>query len=140
MGTAIHLWHRHVRRNLYLTAHPGSIASIIALTSHSGFGELLYPYDDKAAMRRKLANLRFSLDKRTGAIIADEYGYLGDEDNMDEKVEMEMGRASARSQASSAPMVSSLPPDFPYEHEPLVVAGSRTSSRSRSPEQRISVP
>ena len=46
------------------------------MTAHSGFGELLYPYDDKATMRRKLANLRFSLDQRTGAIVADEYGYM----------------------------------------------------------------
>jgi hypothetical protein len=55
-----------------LTSPPGTIASIVALTAHSGFGELLLPYDDTATMRRKLAGLRFRLDQRTGAIVAEE--------------------------------------------------------------------
>jgi hypothetical protein len=44
----------------------------MALTSHSGFGELLLPYDDDAEFSRALASLRFCLDKRTGAIVVDD--------------------------------------------------------------------
>ena len=44
----------------------------MALTSHSGFGELLLPYDDIATFSRALAPLRFALDRRTGAIVVDD--------------------------------------------------------------------
>jgi hypothetical protein len=44
----------------------------VALTSHSGFGELLLPYDNIATFSRALAPLRFALDKRTGAIVVDD--------------------------------------------------------------------
>ena len=80
-GLYIHLKHRRAREKLWLTSHPGSIASIVALTARSGFGELLLPYDDKDAMQQKLSGLRFYLDHRTGAILADDdmgehYAYL----------------------------------------------------------------
>ena len=52
---------------------PGSIAATVALTAHSGFGELLYPYDDLQTIRRKLGKMLFSVDKRTGAVVADVY-------------------------------------------------------------------
>ncbi len=55
-----------------LAAPPGSIASITALTARSGFGELLLPYDDEATLEKKLDGIKFRLDKRTGAIVADE--------------------------------------------------------------------
>lgn len=71
-GLYIHTTYRRNRRHLYLTSPPGTIASIVALTSRSGFGELLLPYDDKATMERKLAGLRFRLDGRTGAILAED--------------------------------------------------------------------
>jgi hypothetical protein len=71
-GLYINTTHRHDRRHLHLTSPPGTIASIVALTSRSGFGELLMPYDDMPAMRRKLAGLRFRLDGRTGAILAED--------------------------------------------------------------------
>jgi hypothetical protein len=71
-GLYVHISHRRARRNLLLTTPPGSIASTVALTSRSGFGELLLPYDDEATIRRKLAGLRFHLDPRTGAILADD--------------------------------------------------------------------
>jgi len=71
-GLYIHISHRRARRNILLTTPPGSIASTVALTSRSGFGELLLPYDDKATIRSKLARLRFHLDSRTGAILADD--------------------------------------------------------------------
>jgi hypothetical protein len=51
---------------------PGTIGSAVALTSHSGFGQLLMPYDDGAACSRALAPLRFCLDRRTGAIVVDD--------------------------------------------------------------------
>jgi hypothetical protein len=56
---------------LLLAAPPGSLASAIALTSRSGFGVRLVPYDDELALKEKLNDLRFRLDERTGAILAD---------------------------------------------------------------------
>jgi len=63
---------RRARRKLYLTTPPGSIAAIVSLTSRSGFGDLLLPYDDQQKISRKLQGLRFGLDARTGAIVADD--------------------------------------------------------------------
>ena len=150
-GIGIHLAHRHVRRKVYLTAHPGTIASIVALTSHSGFGELLYPYDDKRTIRRKLANLRFSLDKRTGAIVAEELEAAGAPDENDESTvfgedvgemkDVELSRIGSRaplwreddkpsSSKGSPPRPISSLLDVPYEHEPLVIDRPRSASRS----------
>ena len=74
IGLVLHAFHLRIRREsgLYLTTEPGTIATSIALTSHSGFGQLLYPYDDRDTMEKKLQGFRFSLDKRSGAIVADE--------------------------------------------------------------------
>ncbi|THH32743.1 hypothetical protein EUX98_g1425 [Antrodiella citrinella] len=75
IGITVHALHLRTRRanHLHLTAEPGSIASALALTSRSGFGELLVPYDDRGSMQHKLQSLHFSLDRRTGAIVAQEY-------------------------------------------------------------------
>ena len=124
-GVAVHLCHRHVRRRLYLTAAPGTIASSVALTSHSGFGELLYPYDDEQAIRAKLAGMRFSLDHRTGAIVADEYVY--DEGPVRRQGDS-VDKLELKSVSSRTPLVrneGSQPdlrdvPEMPYEREPLV--------------------
>ena len=72
VGLAVHYLHRRARRRLWLTSPPGSIAAIVSLTSRSGFGELLLPYDDERQMRDNLAGLTFRLDRRTGAIVAEE--------------------------------------------------------------------
>ncbi|KAN0078157.1 hypothetical protein V8E55_010214 [Tylopilus felleus] len=75
VGFGTHLLHRRSRRNLWLTTPPGSIASIVALTSRSGFGQLLLPYDDQKRMQENLAGLTFRMDERTGAIVAeDDFG------------------------------------------------------------------
>jgi hypothetical protein len=71
-GLCVHVSHGRVRRKLLLTSAPGSIAATVAMTSRSGFGELLHPYDDEATIRSKLSGLRFYLDQRTGAILADD--------------------------------------------------------------------
>ncbi|KAH8984541.1 hypothetical protein EDB86DRAFT_2810702 [Lactarius hatsudake] len=68
----LHFWHFRERRDIYLAHAPGSIGSAIALTSHSGFGELLMPYDNTPTFSRVLAPLRFRLDRRTGAIVVDD--------------------------------------------------------------------
>jgi hypothetical protein len=68
----LHFMHFRQRRDLYLAHPPGSIASAMALTSHSGFGDLLMPYDNQAALSRTLAALRFCIDKRTGSIVVDD--------------------------------------------------------------------
>lgn len=72
VGIFIQLISRQQRKQLLLAAPPGSIASAIALTSRSGFGVCLVPYDDELSLKEKLDGLRFRLDKRTGAILADE--------------------------------------------------------------------
>jgi hypothetical protein len=118
-----------MRCNLHLTAAPGTIASAVALTSHSGFGELLYPYDDDETLRQKLAHLRFSLDPRTGAIVADEFDY--DEQPLEamvqhmrtgedpDKVEMQkMGDAMSARVSPALGTTQELPYDF--EQMPLV--------------------
>jgi hypothetical protein len=47
------------------------------MTGRSGFGELLVPYDTDENLKEKLDPLRFRLDARTGAILADsDEGYL----------------------------------------------------------------
>jgi hypothetical protein len=68
----LHFLHYRERRSIYLAHPPGCIGSAVALTSHSGFGELLLPYDDIATFSRALAPLRFALDRRTGAIVVDD--------------------------------------------------------------------
>ncbi|KAH9052759.1 hypothetical protein EDB87DRAFT_1655642 [Lactarius vividus] len=68
----LHFWHFRERRDIYLAHPPGSIGSAVALTSHSGFGELLMPYDNTSTFSRALAPLRFRLDRRTGAIVVDD--------------------------------------------------------------------
>jgi uncharacterized membrane protein len=73
----IHLLHfRERRRSILHLAHvPGSIGSAVALTAHSGFGELLMPYDNIATFSSTLKPYRFALDRRTGAIVvADSVG------------------------------------------------------------------
>ncbi|KAI6127127.1 hypothetical protein F5141DRAFT_1085716 [Pisolithus sp. B1] len=71
-GLIVHALHARSRRKLWLTSPPGSIASIVSLTSRSGFGELLLPYDDESRMRSRLSGFKFRLDQRTGAIVAEE--------------------------------------------------------------------
>lgn len=97
-------------------------------------------------MRAKLSNLRFSLDRRTGAIIADEVEG-GDEvalnvmndpylDNGDDGSKSELSRVesrapllsteSGRSRGSSpSPSPHDLSAGLPYEVEPLVFEHSR---------------
>ncbi|TFY67392.1 hypothetical protein EVJ58_g1660 [Rhodofomes roseus] len=72
VGMIVHLLHRHARRDLYLTAPPGSIGASMALAFHAGFGASLTPYDDGESIGRKLRSMRFSMDRRTGAILAEE--------------------------------------------------------------------
>lgn len=72
VGFVVHYLHGRARRTLWLTSPPGSIAAIVSLTSRSGFGELLLPYDDERRMQDNLAGLTFCLDRRTGAVVAEE--------------------------------------------------------------------
>ncbi|KLO16854.1 hypothetical protein SCHPADRAFT_937561 [Schizopora paradoxa] len=62
--------HRRERKGVFLASAPGSIASATCLTSHSGFGELLNPYDTDFEVALKMGQLLFCLDERTGAITA----------------------------------------------------------------------
>lgn len=75
MVLVLHFMHFKQRRDVYLAHPPGTIASSLALTAHSGFGELLLPYDNQAALAHALQSFRFCLDRRTGAIILDESSF-----------------------------------------------------------------
>jgi hypothetical protein len=68
----LHYLHFKQRRDIYLAHPPGTIASNVALTAHSGFGELLLPYDNQEALAKALEPFRFCLDRRTGAIVVDD--------------------------------------------------------------------
>ncbi|KAG7085686.1 hypothetical protein E1B28_003231 [Marasmius oreades] len=72
LGLFVQLLHRRQRKRLFLAAPPSTMAAVMALSSHSGFGQLLMPYDNEETLRAKLSNLRFRLDRRTGALVADE--------------------------------------------------------------------
>lgn len=153
--------HIRKRRNLYLTTAPGTVASAVALTSHSGFGELLFPYDDENTIRAKLSHLRFSLDRRTGAIVADEYAYdeggfsgehydgrMSDAEKMplrevspmrdvQEAASSEGGHLRPVSAASHTPSANYTPSatvhELPYEHEPLVLDSDRVATPPPQP-------
>ena len=71
-GFGLHLLHAKSRDKLWLTSPPGSIPPTMSLTSRSGFGTLLLPYDDEQLMEDKLEGLMFHLDPRTGAIVAED--------------------------------------------------------------------
>ena len=109
---------------------------------------MLYPFDDKQTIRAKLNNLRFSLDRRTGAIVADEIED-GDEvalntmrdpyiDSSTLGSKSDLSRVESRaplladSAASSMSRRSSPSPPphdsshgLPYEVEPLVFQHNR---------------
>ncbi|KDR72946.1 hypothetical protein GALMADRAFT_252304 [Galerina marginata CBS 339.88] len=72
IGMVVGVLNRRQRKTLLLATPPGTIAATVALTSRSGFGELLLPYDDEPALEKKLDGLKFRLDRRTGAIVADD--------------------------------------------------------------------
>ena len=70
----VHVLHRGQRKKLRLSAEPGTIAAAAALVSRSGWGNLLTPYEGELTMEQRLEGLRFSFDKRTGAIVAADEG------------------------------------------------------------------
>lgn len=83
-GFTVGFLHWRARRTFFLAAPPGTIASAVSLTSHSGFGNLLYPYDTMESMQHKMTGLRFGLDERTGAIQTyDQFGALTDVGGID---------------------------------------------------------
>ena len=97
IGLFVHFSHRRARRALWLTSRPGSIAAIVSLTNRSGFGDLLVPYDDEDSIKRKLVGLTFRLDRRTGAIVAD--------DEEGDYVQRDDSRTSLLSTTTLAPQV-----------------------------------
>ncbi|GJE93537.1 DUF3433 domain-containing protein [Phanerochaete sordida] len=130
LGIWIHLAHARMRRALHLAAPPGTLAAAVALTSHSGFGALLFPYDDARTIAGKLARLRFSLDARTGAVVADEYGFDGEgvrgsppmPGGSAEKVELRSMPSNVllHGNAFGRDLEDVQEPELPYEQEPLV--------------------
>jgi hypothetical protein len=121
-GLFVHIMHRHARRNLWLTTPPGSIAAIVSLTARSGFGDLLLPYDDTRTIGRKLRGLTFRLDRRTGAIVADDDGTgpikLGPNDAMMTL----LGQDQRTADATTPPWHSATSQSFdvfnPYDPDP----------------------
>lgn len=95
VGIYLHAVNRRQTKNIHLAVLPGTIGGTVALTSRSGWGDLLTPYDDVIVLEQKLDDLRFTLDKRTGAIIADDYrtepiGRDGTPDANDQDVRMSL--------------------------------------------------
>lgn len=97
---------------MILAAPPGSIASITALTARSGFGELILPYDNALELERKLEGIKFRLDKRTGAIVADEVEEgvpgMGRDDAMLSLLGQHSERLTQRSTSSQAAYQSAV--------------------------------
>lgn len=60
--------HSQQRRVLYLSDRPTTLGVIGALLSRSHVTELLDPRDTNEEIERKLAGMRFGIDKETGAI------------------------------------------------------------------------
>ncbi|KAF7290645.1 hypothetical protein MIND_01304800 [Mycena indigotica] len=120
LGVFLHLIHHRQRRNMYLTAPPGTIAGTVALTARSGFGELLLPYDDIPTLEKKLDSLRFYLDKRTGAILAEDYadedtGFRGPDDAMMSLLGRREGHLSSTQVAQDAALeIAELDPNSGY--------------------------
>jgi hypothetical protein len=83
---------------------------VVSLTSRSGFGELLVPYDDEKSIQQKLSGLRFRLDRRTGAILAEEDGSVGFKQGPDDAMMSLLGQRRYQG-------VSSVP-DFEQHERP----------------------
>ena len=123
MGTAgavIHFLSRRERRRLLLATMPGTIAAVVSLTSRSGWGELLLPYDDRENLTEKLSTHKFGLDPRTGAIVVDDAGTSSAETSQDEiKLGLlEQGANSSR-QLNNTPPLAPDPPSVRSESPQL---------------------
>lgn len=117
--------HRQIRRGVFLAAPPGSIASAVALTSHSGFGMFLVPYDTETGIATKLTPLRFRIDGRTGAIVAtDAPGY--DFSRGDESDQEDNEKTPALSRGSTA--VAAPGPSNGMQEEKRLLAHQREST------------
>ncbi|KAJ7588894.1 hypothetical protein C8J56DRAFT_1049817 [Mycena floridula] len=103
LGLVLHLVNRRQRRRILLINPPGTIASAVALAAHSEFGQLLLPYDNEDTILEKLKNLRFRLDRRTGAIVAtenDEDFESGGKKSLDDPTRALLGGHSRKSSSS----------------------------------------
>ncbi|KAK0470651.1 hypothetical protein IW261DRAFT_1573086 [Armillaria novae-zelandiae] len=105
IGTFLHIINLRQRRHLFIASPPGSIGGIVSMTSHSGFGQLLVPYDSEKNIEQKLKGLRFRLDKRTGAIVAEDDD-AGDFEGEGDGVAL-LGMAKEHARNSSLSVLSS---------------------------------
>ncbi|KAK0218793.1 hypothetical protein IW262DRAFT_1274072 [Armillaria fumosa] len=105
IGTFLHIINQRQRRHLFIASPPGSIGGIVSMTSHSGFGQLLVPYDSEKNIEEKLKGLRFRLDKRTGAIVAEDDD-SGDFEGEGDGVAL-LGMAKGHARNSSLSVLSS---------------------------------
>ena len=111
---SIHVLHRNQRKNLYLAAEPGTIASVTALTARSSFGTLLTPYDSELTMEKNLEGLRFSLDPHSKAIVAVREGTNGDRNTL--VISPDDTRTSLLK--ATTPPLSGNFPKFPWSDNP----------------------
>lgn len=115
------LAHRHIRRGVFIASPPGSIASAVALTSHSGFGMFLVPYDTELSIATKLDSLLFRLDKRTGAIVAyDKPGYEYKSRQAGDRSDSEEGDVTVEKVAETQPLRRSGSVGSRSNHSPLL--------------------
>jgi hypothetical protein len=123
IGIVLQFLHRRDRRKLLLAAPPGSIAAVVSMTSRSGFGDLILPYDDEKTLEQKLNGLHFRLDRRTGAIVADdeytEREFMGPDDAMLSLLGQGHQRDTVGSTHSSSSLAYQAAAGYPPWVEPL---------------------
>ncbi|KZT34086.1 hypothetical protein SISSUDRAFT_318122 [Sistotremastrum suecicum HHB10207 ss-3] len=79
LGFIVHLYHKKLREPLALHHSPGTIASAVAITANSDFGNLMHGKQQEKEIVQALRNKRFKLDRSTGKIVLDREGSLDDD-------------------------------------------------------------
>jgi hypothetical protein len=130
----LHLVHLRQRRRFFLAASPGSIAHTLSLAAHAQFAHRLYPYDDDDEILRKLGGMRFGLDPRTGAIVADSDG---NGEKVVTPVELEMGMYSADSSPGTTVAGKDVEESGAYKFAFGVEGESRLPSEQGSTKQLL---
>ena len=76
LGVVIHFLHKSEREPLILQHSPGTIASAVAITSDSDFGQLIHGHQRTEDIIQALRDKRFRIDRTTGKIVVEgEAGY-----------------------------------------------------------------
>ncbi|KAG8904573.1 hypothetical protein FRB99_001536 [Tulasnella sp. 403] len=79
IALVVHMQHAKARRDVFLSADPGTIGATLSMTSESQFYKTLRAGDDEDAMERKFKGMTFGISRRTWQIVAEgqEEGCIG---------------------------------------------------------------